>query len=186
MKPDTRIFPFFDGVDVSTNVTQTGSSAGAALTTDSTGTASGTFVIPDPTNTANPKFRTGKRVFRLTSSSTNTLTGDVFTSAEAEYTAKGFIQQVESTVVSTREAQVERESVNQTDTITVFDEVILDRRVDTIQPPRRPDPIAQTFMVDDKDGIFLTSVDLLFSSKDAVKQAIIHAMVNPISDTHPP
>ena len=169
MKPDTRIFPFFDGVDVSTNVTPTGSSAGAALTTDSTGTASGTFVIPDPTNTANPKFRTGKRVFRLTSSSTNTLTGDVFTSAEADYTAKGFIQQVESTVVSTREAQVERESVNQTDTITVFDEVILDRRVDTIQPPRRPDPIAQTFMVDDKDGIFLTSVDLFFSSKDAVK-----------------
>ena len=60
MKPDTRIFPFFDGVDVSNNVTFTGSSAGAALTTDSNGAASGTFVIPDPTNTSNPKFRTGK------------------------------------------------------------------------------------------------------------------------------
>jgi len=167
MKPDTRIFPFFDGVDVSNNVTPTGSSAGAALTTDSNGAASGTFVIPDPTNTSNPKFRTGKRVFRLTSSSTNTLTGDVFTSAEADYTAKGFIQQVESTVVSTREAQIERERVSQTETITINDTVELFRSVETIQP--RPDPIAQTFKVDDKDGIFLTSIDLFFSSKDSAK-----------------
>ena len=70
---------------------------------------SGTFVIPDPTNTSNPKFRTGKRTFRLTSSSTNTLTGDVFTSAEADYTAKGLVQQVQETVVSTREAQIQRQ-----------------------------------------------------------------------------
>ena len=65
-------------------------------------------------NTSNPKFRTGKRTFRLTSSSTNTLTGDVFTSAEADYTAKGLVQQVQETVVSTREAQIQRENVQET------------------------------------------------------------------------
>ena len=34
MKPLSRVFPFFDGIDVSAYVTPTGSSAGAALTTD--------------------------------------------------------------------------------------------------------------------------------------------------------
>ena len=85
MKPLTRIFPFFDGIDVSAYVTPTGSSAGAALTTDAAGEATGTFAIPDPETSGAPKWRTGKRTFRLTTSSTNTLTGDVFTSAEVDY-----------------------------------------------------------------------------------------------------
>jgi len=168
MKPLTRIFPFFDGVDVSNNVTPTGSSAGAALTTDGAGSASGTFVIPDPTDTSNPKFRTGKRTFRLTSSSTNTFTGDVFTSAEAEYTAKGMIQQVQESIVSTREAQIQRKDVQETETITRQD-VRVERTTRFDNPPHRhnnPDPLAQTFFVDSKDGLMLTSVDLFFSSKD--------------------
>ena len=117
MKPLTRIFPFFDGIDISSFVTPTGSSAGAALTTDSTGSASGTFVIPDPTDSSNPKWRTGKRVFRLTTSSTNDMVGDVFTSAEAVYTAKGMIQQVQESIVSTREAQVQREDLQEEQTV---------------------------------------------------------------------
>ena len=48
MKPGTRIFPFFDSEDVSAYVTPTGSSAGAALTTNAAGSASGVFSIPDP------------------------------------------------------------------------------------------------------------------------------------------
>ena len=74
MKPLTRIFPFFDGIDISTYVTPTGSSAGAALTTNAAGAATGTFALPDPSDSDNPKWRTGTRAFRLTSSSTNSLT----------------------------------------------------------------------------------------------------------------
>ena len=182
MKPLTRIFPFFDGVDVSTHVTPTGSSAGAALTTDNAGAASGTFVIPDPTNTSNPKFRTGKRTFRLTSSSTNTLTGDVFTSAEADYSAKGMVQQVQETIVSTREAQIQRRDVQETETITRQD-VRVERTTRFDNPPHQhpnPDPLAQTFMVDVKDGLMLTSVEVFFSSKDAVTpvQVQIRTIVN--------
>ena len=168
MKPLTRIFPFFDGVDVSSNVTPTGSSAGAALTTDAAGGASGTFAIPDPTNTSNPKFRTGKRTFRLTSSSTNTMTGDVFTSAEADYTAKGMIQQVQESIVSTREAQIQRKDVQETETITRQD-IRVERTTTFDQPTHQhdnPDPLAQTFFVDSKDGLMLTSVEVFFSSKD--------------------
>ena len=59
LKPNTRMYPFFDGVDVSAHVTPTGSSAGAALTTDSKGECSGVFLIPDPLDNSNPRFRTG-------------------------------------------------------------------------------------------------------------------------------
>ena len=118
MKPGTRIFPFFDGVDVSTFVTPTGSSAGAALTTNAAGTATGVFALPTPTVDANPRWRVGKRVFRLTSSSTNVKTeGLVTTSAETDYTAKGMIQTVQGTVISTREATVQRVTANDSDVV---------------------------------------------------------------------
>ena len=118
MKPGTRIFPFFDSEDVSTYVTPTGSSAGAALTTDAAGSATGVFSIPTPTVSTNPKWRVGKRVFRLTSSSTNVKAdGLVTTSAETDYTAKGMIQTVQGTVMSTRETVVQRTTSTDTSQI---------------------------------------------------------------------
>ena len=182
MKPLTRIFPFFDGVDVSTLTTPTGSSAGAALTTDAAGAASGVFSIPNPSVSGNLKFRTGKRAFRLTSSSTNTQTGDVFTSAESDYSAKGMIQQVQETVVSTREPQIQRKDVQESETI-VRQDVRVERTTRFDNPPHehnRPDPLAQTFMVDAKDGLMLTSVEVFFSNKDAVTpvQVQIRTLVN--------
>ena len=118
MKPLTRIFPFFDGIDISDNVTPTGSSAGAALTTDAAGSASGVFALPDPSVSTNPKWRTGTRAFRLTSSSTNSQTIQL-TSAETDYIAKGMIQQVQGTVVSTREPQVQRTTTTESTSIQV-------------------------------------------------------------------
>ena len=71
LRPNTRVYPFFDNIDVSTYVTPTGGSLGGNVVTDANGFVSGTFAIPDPNTTSNPRWRTGKRVFRLTSSSTN-------------------------------------------------------------------------------------------------------------------
>ena len=118
LKPTTRMFPFFDGIDISSHVTPTGSSAGAALTTDAQGTASGVFTIPDPKIDSNPRWRVGKRAFRLTTSSTNVLTdGLVYSSAEADYTAKGMIQTVQGSVISTREAVIRRTTATDTSVI---------------------------------------------------------------------
>ncbi len=184
MRPLTRIYPFFDGIDVSAYVTPTGSSAGAALTTDAAGEATGTFAIPDPETSGAPKWRTGKRTFRLTTSSTNSLVGDIFTSAEADYTAKGMIQQVQETIVSTREPQISRADVDSLQTIT---RTAIDERNTQVwagNPPRPPrrnrDPIAQSFFVDSTNGIFLTSCQLYFSSKSSISpvQVQIRTMVN--------
>ena len=51
-----------------------GGSIGGNLVTDANGAVTGTFAIPDPKVNANPRWRTGQRLFRLTSSSTNSLT----------------------------------------------------------------------------------------------------------------
>ena len=106
MKPNTRVFAFFDNIDISTYITPSGGSLGGNIVTDANGAVSGTFAIPDPTNNSNPRWRTGERVFRLTSSSTDDRTSDVETSAEADYIARGILETVQETIISTREPRL--------------------------------------------------------------------------------
>ena len=160
MKPNTKVYPFFDNIDVSAYVTPSGGSLGGAVITDANGFATGTFAIPDPTNNSNPRWRCGQRVFRLTTSSTNNLTSEVETSAEAEYIAKGLLETVQETIISTREPRIERQSTVENRTIQRTSTRDATRTVGWV------DPLAQTFMIDDTDGIFITSLDLYFGSKD--------------------
>jgi len=159
LKPNTRVYGFFDDVDISSYITPSGGSLGGNLVTDANGAVSGTFAIPDPTNNSNPRWRTGQRVFRLTSSVTNSST-DVETAAEGDYTARGSIETVQNTIVSTREAQTVRQTVTDTRNLTRSSTRTTQEVIDWI------DPIAQTFMVDDNGGAFLTSIDLYAQSKD--------------------
>ena len=52
---------------------------------------SGTFAIPDPKVNSNPRWRTGERTFRLTSSSTNSASVAAVETANAEYVARGLL-----------------------------------------------------------------------------------------------
>ncbi len=162
MKPFTRVYPFFDEQAITAYCTPTGGSLGGNLVTDANGSVSGTFAIPDPTNNANPRWRTGERVFRLTDSSTNSqLDGSVQTSAEADYVARGILETVQNTIISTRQPRLVRETVTG-DTRTIA-------RTSTRDSTRTigwVDPLAQTFLIDDVGGVFLTDIDLYFSTKD--------------------
>ena len=161
MKPETRVYPFFDNIDISSHVTPNGGSLGGNLVTDVNGAVSGTFAIPDPKDNSNPRWRTGQRVFRLTSSSANTLSSAVETSAEADYLAKGALETVQETIISTREPLTVRES-----TVETVSRGTQTRTRVTETTIGWTDPLAQTFMIDDAGGVFLTSMDLYFSSKD--------------------
>jgi len=157
MKPNTRVYAFFDNVNISAYVTP---ALGSNLDTDNNGSVSGTFNIPDPAVSSNPRWRTGTRVFRLTSSQNDTRF-DVETSAESDYVARGILETVQNTIISTREPQLVRTDTTSTRTIN---------RVSTRQSTRTigwVDPLAQTFMIDDPGGVFLTSMDMYFGSKDA-------------------
>jgi len=158
-KPNTRVYPFFENIDISSYVTPTGGSLGGNLVSDANGALSGSFAIPDPTVDSNPRWRTGTRVFRLTSSSTNDLNSDVETAGEGDYSASGSLETVRETIVSTREPRIVRENTTENRTIARTSTRRVDRQVGWW------DPLAQTFLVDDKGGVFVTSLDIYFQSK---------------------
>ena len=128
LKPNTKVYAFFDGVDMSNFVREEGSfvdyssSTNASnylnasvhpdgiseLITNTDGEVIGSFVIP---NTEVLKFKTGQRSFRLTNSATNDLKY-VDTSAEAVYFAQGLLNTVENQVVSTRVPHINRTQVS--------------------------------------------------------------------------
>ena len=159
-KPNTRVYPYFDNVDVTAYVTPTGGSLGGNLVTDANGAISGTFAIPDPTNDSNPRWRTGTRVFRLTASATDDRSSDVETAGEVDYTARGILETQQETILSTREPRLQRTNTTDNREIT---------RTSTRETNRQVgwwDPLAQTFLIDDSGGVFVSSVDLYFQSKD--------------------
>jgi hypothetical protein len=187
MRPNTQVYPFFDNIDISSYVTPDGGALGGNIVTNANGYVTGTFAIPDPKTSSNPRWRTGKRIFRLTSSSTNSTDRTaVATSGEADYDAKGLLETTQEAIVSTREARTVRGDVTSTRTTTRN----ASRVIATRQPDRgndgptpnggRGDPLAQSFVVDEEDGIFITSLDAFFATKsDTIPvRAEIRNMVN--------
>lgn len=111
------------------------------------------FKIP---NTESMRFRTGMREFKLvdTKDGNNTTT-----SAATMYTATGIVETKQATVNTIRNAELVKESVNQSRTIVQRSERVAS---DT----GWYDPLAQTFLVESKGGAFLTKVDIFFAAKD--------------------
>jgi hypothetical protein len=136
------------------NSTVTPKNKGDRLTTNFNGTVHGLFDIP---NTDSIRFRTGTREFRLHDSSL--FEGDTTSYALADYKAEGILQVKQQTIESVRNARIVQENVTDSRTITQTTERI-------VSDTGWFDPLAQTFLVQQKGGAFLTSVDLFFATKD--------------------
>jgi len=137
------------------------------LITDSLGNLRGSFNIPNPNVSANPRWETGTKTLRLTTSSTNSLVGGTVTgSAESNFYAQGELQTVQENVLSIKVPQIER--------LTVQDQRIIQNRITaavgeeevTATGVQYYDPLAQTFRVDETTGAFITSVDVYLRDKD--------------------
>ncbi len=214
LKPSTRFYPFFDGVDVSTFTKPSGGSYNGSLLSDSTGKVTGTFSIIDPisgfevTNTTRlevptirqtglgrggplevTKFRTGTRTFRLTTSSTDSRSANLTSSAEADYTARGLLETVQKTVTSSREGRIERTTVNQNSVVngSIGTRIVSEETsVESVTTPGTfPnfnfglgwwDPVCQSFLVDQADGLYITDIDLFFQTKDSAIPVTVQIM----------
>ena len=176
LKPSTKVYPFFDGINISDYTTtastieyphqrtsvqeffnkvpgDTGFIAASPLVSSANGSLIGRFTIP---NNSLLKFKCGERVFKLTDSETNN-TEEETTFAEGVYNAAGSSQTIEETIISTRVPEIKKERVTQT-------------RVTTDVKIRYFDPLAQTFIINDvTEGAFVTSLDLWFTSKSITK-----------------
>ncbi len=95
---------------VENNLKLVGQTSGAQATvkditlkTDSIGYLRGSFFIPNPNDITTPKFECGKKIFRLSSSSTNSQApGLVKTDCSSTFEATGHIDTLQSTIISVR------------------------------------------------------------------------------------
>ena len=153
MKPNTRVFPFFDGVGVATHcrplsfdpttdipptdpaayssyaIAGNSGAYGASLITNAQGICVGQFRIPAAT------FRTGDKNFRLCDDQFNRDTF-ITTASTQTWSANGLSQSVQDTVVSTRVANVAINNVS--DSRSVFETSttqnrLADRNVGVVQ-----------------------------------------------------
>ena len=114
LKPNTRMYPFFEEIDVSAYCTPSGGSLGGNLVADANGDLSGTFALPSPSISGNPKWRTGERSFTLTSTAEfykNVSRTESY--AIATYIAKGLQVTEEESVYATRVPAIIETTVSQ-------------------------------------------------------------------------
>ena len=129
------------------------------LISDQSGNLTGVFFIPSPSIDANPRWGTGRRVLRFTSSSKDSrIPGDVDSAAEATYEAAGILETQQETILAVRNADIVRDTVTQNQT--------LQSTRTEVRQIGWWDPLAQSFLVDSKGGAFITKVDVYFKTRD--------------------
>ena len=130
------------------------------LMTDRLGQWKGSLFIPPPAVDTNPRWATGTRTLRFTTNENDSrVGGTVASSAEVEYKAEGTLNTVQENVLAVRNADLVRDTVTQ-------DRSISSTRTETRQVGWW-DPLAQSFLVDETGGTFLTSVEVYFNAKDS-------------------
>ena len=140
------------------------------LVTDEKGALIGSLYIPDSTLPTVPQFTTGVKTFRVTSSPVNSLSPvDNASTAETSFRAEGALDTFQDDVVGIRNVDVQRETVsdstvtNQTVTRTVQTQAFEER---TIAQNQWYDPLAESFEVVEDNGVFVSSCDVFFQTKD--------------------
>jgi hypothetical protein len=147
------------------------------LITDNVGTLIGSFFVADGRFVENPQWTAGTKTLRLSSSPVNSLIeGTLTTAVEKNYESAGTIETLQETIINTRNADIVTESLsdnrvlsNTTSRTTERDTGIIRSSTERVREPLLTefyDPLAQSFDVGDPNGIFITSVDIFFSTKD--------------------
>jgi len=180
LQPEGQYYGFLNGT-----MTLRGQTTGAQATitttrliTDNVGTLIGSFFIPDSTINENPEFATGTKTLRLSSSAVNSLIPGVVTSAvEKNYESSGVIETLQESIINTRNAEIVTENLTDNRVLTDVqrrvnqrrDVGVIRERTTTFQQQiitQWYDPLAQSFDVGNANGVFITSCDLYFSTKD--------------------
>lgn len=158
MKANTKVFAFFDGVNVSEFCRLVGNyDYGDDLVVDADGEIHGQFRIPANT------FNVGTKTFIICDNETNPEASDIKTIAIASFAASGLAVAEQNTIVSTRVPEITVNRQTQTQESVVSRTTRIEPVVDQ---PINPDPIAQTFYVSGQNnGIMLTKIDTYFKTK---------------------
>ena len=208
MKPNTRVYPFFNGDTVATHCRPASATAAAAINpdsywsdfdsavtgtfgdpilTDANGNVAGQFRIPAET------FLVGERILRLVDDVSNR-DDFVTTSCEQKYSAYGLTSTKSTAIFSTQIPDIHfGATAGQTETISgILTDVKLDGSSDvnisvdataefelnsttSLEVEANldgsilidDDPIAQTFTISNREGVFVPKIDIYFKTKSA-------------------
>ena len=83
------------------------------LITDTIGVLIGSFYIPNPNVFGNPRFETGPKLFRITSSVSNSSVDGTTTSAEEKFFSEGKINRVQENILSVRTVRTETQTITE-------------------------------------------------------------------------
>ena len=162
---------------VESGMTLIGSTSGATATitnvrliSDLGAVLIGSFFIPNPNSNIHPRFETGTKVLTFTNNSLNNQNVATTISEEA-FSASGTLETVQENIISVRNARVENKQQFEEEAIrrTTGTQIVGSRIVsqtDSQVINGWYDPIAQSFLVLESTGVFLTSCDVFFETKD--------------------
>ncbi|CAB4170724.1 Domain of unknown function DUF4815 [uncultured Caudovirales phage] len=135
--------------------TVTTKALGSTLITNFNGELNLLFSIP---NNDSLRFRCGSRELKLVDVST---ANGTFTSrARSNYRAEGVLETKQRTVNAVRNAELAQEPLEENRVITETSQRVVSNTAWW-------DPLAQTFLVDQAGGAFLSKVDIFFATKDS-------------------
>ena len=160
------------------------------LISDLSATIIGSLFIPDPNNVNFPKFETGTKAFTLLNDPDNNQDAAT-TIAEENFTSSGTLETIQENILSVRNARIEQKrefqerNVEQSlGTELVRSNTTTRERTQTIVTWY--DPLAQSFLVEDETGVFITSCDVFFRTVDDMDIPVvfqIRSMVNGVPST---
>lgn len=148
-------------------------SLGGDLVTNFSGDVIGLFNIP---NTDALRFRTGVREFRLSDSNLNDNTAT--STSSQQYRAQGILETKQATIVATRNAEFVQSTVSDNRTI-------IETSSRVIRDTGWHDPLAQTFMIQQSGGLFLTKVDLFFATRDEANNIPMRIEIREVVNGYP-
>ena len=155
LKPNTIVYPFFDGQSVAAYCRmQVSNSYGSTLLTDASGEISGVFLVPRET------FKTGVRMFVVTNNASNPA-AQTDCVAITTFSSYGAITYDTGRLASTRAPNITFARSTSPRELSV-------ERITTVNPSTAnfKDPIAQTFFVSGyTNGLFITKIDVYFKAK---------------------
>ena len=151
----------------------------------------GSFYIPNPNNISFPRFETGSKVLSLTNDPENN-PDNATTLADETFTASGTLETVQENIVSVRNARVEQRQQFQERNVnrSLGTEVVGTQTIannTTQEIIGWYDPLAQSFLVEDSGGIFVTKCDIFFRTKDDMDIPVvfqIRSMKNGLPTQH--
>jgi len=174
LKPSTTYYVFLDGVNITNKCT---------FGSQSTNSKGETPIITyNMANDTTNEFLTGRRVFRITDSSTNTAS-EATMSADGVYHVTGYIDTLsEDGILSTRSASIRRKTPKSNKVQSNLTELLSTDFFGFTEP------LSQTFFVDPvkyPDGIFVKNVGVAFAQTSTNPDIPVTLMLKPTTSGYP-